>query len=77
VNPATASASVHLAEVGTTVAAGVSHWRFGNVDWKLVLRLGVPGAVGAFLGATVLSALSTENAAPRTWPVSCWVSTCC
>ncbi len=64
VNPATASASVHLAEVGTTLAAGASHWRFGNVDWKLVLRLGVPGAVGAFLGATVLSALSTEDAAP-------------
>jgi uncharacterized protein len=63
-NPATASASVHLAEVGTTIAAGVSHWRFGNVDWRLVLRLGVPGAVGAFLGATVLSALSTEDAAP-------------
>ena len=64
VNPATASASVHLAEVGTTLAAGAPHWRFGNVDWRLVLRLGVPGAVGAFLGATVLSALSTENAAP-------------
>ncbi|WP_308190320.1 sulfite exporter TauE/SafE family protein [Pseudonocardia sp. TRM90224] len=64
VNPAAASASVHLAEVGTTLAAGASHWRFGNVDWKLVLRLGVPGAVGAFLGATVLSALSTEDAAP-------------
>jgi uncharacterized membrane protein YfcA len=63
-NPAAASASVHLAEVGTTLAAGASHWRFGNVDWRLVLRLGVPGAVGAFLGATVLSALSTENAAP-------------
>ena len=64
VNPATASASVHLAEVGTTLAAGASHWRFGNVDGKLVLKLGVPGAIGAFLGATVLSALSTENAAP-------------
>jgi uncharacterized membrane protein YfcA len=64
VNPATASASVHLAELGTTLAAGASHWRFGNVDWKLVLKLGVPGAIGAFLGATVLSALSTENAAP-------------
>jgi uncharacterized protein len=64
VNPAVASASVHLAEVGTTVVAGASHWRFGNVDWKLVLRLGVPGAIGAFLGATVLSHLSTENAAP-------------
>jgi uncharacterized membrane protein YfcA len=64
VNPATASASVHLAELGTTLAAGASHWRFGNVDRKLVLKLGVPGAIGAFLGATVLSALSTENAAP-------------
>ena len=60
VNPATASASVHLAELGTTLAAGASHWRFGNVDRKLVLKLGVPGAIGA----TVLSALSTENAAP-------------
>lgn len=64
VNPATASASVHLAEVGTTLVAGASHWRFGNVDWKLVLRLGVPGAIGAFLGATVLSALATDSAAP-------------
>lgn len=64
INPATASASVHLAEVGTTLASGAAHWRFGNVDWKLVLKLGVPGAVGAFLGATALSALSTEDAAP-------------
>ncbi|WP_214368174.1 sulfite exporter TauE/SafE family protein [Pseudonocardia sp. H11422] len=64
INPAVASASVHLAEVGTTLAAGASHWRFGNVDWRLVLRLGVPGAIGAFLGATVLSALSTQDAAP-------------
>ncbi|HZG90088.1 MAG TPA: sulfite exporter TauE/SafE family protein [Pseudonocardia sp.] len=64
INPATASASVHLAEVGSTLAAGAAHWRFGNVDWKLVLRLGLPGALGAFLGATVLSALSTEDAAP-------------
>lgn len=63
-NPATASASVHLAEVGTTLMSGASHWRFGNVDWRLVLALGVPGAIGAFAGATVLSSLSTEAAAP-------------
>jgi uncharacterized protein len=63
-NPATASASVHLAEVGTTLASGAAHWRFGNVDWRLVLRLGVPGAIGGFAGATVLSSLSTEAAAP-------------
>jgi uncharacterized membrane protein YfcA len=62
--PVVASASVHLAEVGTTVASGVAHWRFGNVDWTMVRRLGVPGAVGGFLGATVLGSVSTEAAAP-------------
>ncbi|CAM5693143.1 sulfite exporter TauE/SafE family protein [Streptomyces fumanus] len=63
-NPAAASATVHLAEIGTTLMSGVSHWRFGNVDWRVVARIGVPGAAGAFLGATVLSRLSTEVAAP-------------
>jgi uncharacterized membrane protein YfcA len=63
-NPASASATVHLAEIGTTLASGASHWRFGNVDWKVVLKIGIPGAVGAFAGATFLSWLSTEIAAP-------------
>src|SRR4051812_6431853 len=63
-NPATASASVHLAEIGTTLVSGLSHWKFGNVDWKVVAKVGLPGAVGAFAGATVLSHLSTEDAAP-------------
>ncbi|HET6533930.1 MAG TPA: sulfite exporter TauE/SafE family protein [Actinoplanes sp.] len=63
-NPAAASATVHLAEIGTTLVSGVSHWRFGNVDWKVVLKIGVPGALGAFAGATFLSSLSTETAAP-------------
>jgi uncharacterized membrane protein YfcA len=63
-NPAAASATVHLAEIGTTLASGLSHWKFGNVDWKVVAKIGVPGAIGAFAGATVLSSLSTEVAAP-------------
>jgi len=63
-NPATASATIHLAEIGTTLASGLAHWRFGNVDWKVVAKIGLPGALGAFLGATVLSSLSTEVAAP-------------
>ncbi|MEV0633951.1 sulfite exporter TauE/SafE family protein [Streptomyces sp. NPDC050619] len=63
-NPAAASATVHLAEIGTTLMSGASHWRFGNVDWKVVAKIGVPGAVGSFLGATVLSKLSTEAAEP-------------
>jgi hypothetical protein len=64
VAPAAASASVHLAEIGTTFASAVSHWRFGNVDWRVVRRIALPGAVGAFAGATFLSAISTGAAAP-------------
>jgi uncharacterized membrane protein YfcA len=62
--PAVASATVHLAEVGTTFASGLSHWRFGNVSWRLVALLGVPGAGGAFLGATALSNLDAAAARP-------------
>ena len=61
--PALASASVHIAEVGTTAASGISHWRFGNVDWAKVWPLAVPGAIGAFFGAVVLSAFITAEAA--------------
>jgi uncharacterized protein len=63
-SPATASASVHLAELGTTAVSGFSHWRFGNVDWRTVRRIGIPGAVGAFLGAVVLGSISAEIARP-------------
>ncbi|WP_404349231.1 sulfite exporter TauE/SafE family protein [Phycicoccus jejuensis] len=63
-NPAAASATVHLAEIGTTLASGASHWKFGNVDWRVVLKIGIPGAVGAFAGATFLSSLDTSVAAP-------------
>ncbi|ATQ27844.1 sulfite exporter TauE/SafE family protein [bacterium] len=66
IGPAHASAAVHLAEVGTTLVSGASHWRFRNVDWGVVAKLGVPGALGAFLGATVLSSLSTAAAIPVT-----------
>ena len=62
--PLAASASVHFSELGTNLASGVSHWRLRNVDWPVVARIAGPGAVGAFLGATVLSALSTNWAKP-------------
>ncbi len=62
--PAAASASVHVSELGTNLASGVSHWRLKNVDWRVVGRIAGPGAIGAFIGATVLSHLSTEAAAP-------------
>lgn len=59
-SPAVASASVHLAKAGTTLTSGLSHWRFGNVSWPLVRRIGIPGAAGAFAGATVLSSVTGD-----------------
>ena len=62
--PAVASASVHLSEVVTTAASGVSHIKFGNVDKKMVYKLIIPGSIGAFLGATFLSNIPGEVAKP-------------
>ncbi|WP_046173358.1 sulfite exporter TauE/SafE family protein [Domibacillus indicus] len=58
--PAVASASVHMAEVVTTAASGISHRQFGNVDKAMLRKLIVPGAIGAFAGATFLSSLTGE-----------------
>ena len=55
VPPAAASASVHMAEVVTTAISGLSHWRLGNLDSKLVKSLLLPGALGAVVGAYILS----------------------
>ena len=55
--PAAASASVHMAEVVTTGISGISHWKLGNVDWKLVRRLLIPGVIGGALGAYLLTSI--------------------
>lgn len=55
--PAAASASVHMAEVVTTGISGFSHWKLGNVDWKLVKRLLIPGVLGGAAGAYILTSL--------------------
>ena len=67
-NPAAASATVHLAEIGTTLISGVSHWRFGNVDWGVVLKIGIPGAIGAFRRTALVASggFSTDTLAEDT-----------
>lgn len=60
--PVAASAAVHFAELGTTLASGASHWRAGNVDLRVVKWLGIGGGVGAFAGAVVLSNISLSGA---------------
>ena len=62
--PATASASVHLVETFTTAASGVSHILHKNVDWKLFLRLLVPGMIGGISGAYLLSNIDASVAKP-------------
>ena len=64
VAPAAASAAVHLSEIGTTLVSGFSHHRLGNVDWRTVSIIAVPGGVGAFVGATVLSSRPGDLAKP-------------
>lgn len=58
VAPAVVSASIHISEVATTASSGLSHWKFGNVDKPLLLRLVIPGSISAFLGAAFLSSLN-------------------
>lgn len=60
--PATASAATHAAKLPTTMVSGLAHWREGNVDWKILVRVALPGMIGGFLGAVVLTSISLEAA---------------
>lgn len=62
--PATASACVHAAETFTTGASGIAHWKLGNIDKKLVVRLAIPGMIGGALGAYVLSNIDGAKIKP-------------
>jgi uncharacterized membrane protein YfcA len=55
---------VNLAKIATGFVAGVSHWRFGNIDRRLVLRLAIPGAIGALIGTTVLASVDGDDLRP-------------
>lgn len=51
-----------LAIVVFVGAAGVvSYWINGNVDWHLVIWLGVGGALGAYFGAVTMTKLAPRS----------------
>lgn len=64
VPPASASACVHAAETFTTAAPGAAHWRLGNIDRRLIVRLMIPGMIGGALGAYVLTRLPADKIRP-------------
>lgn len=55
VHPATSSMGVHVAEMFTTGASAISHYRFKNINKKLVLNLVIPGVAGSITGAYLLA----------------------
>ncbi|MFM7271777.1 MAG: sulfite exporter TauE/SafE family protein [Actinomycetes bacterium] len=62
--PVAVSATVNLAKVATGVVGGFSHWRFGNVDRRLAIRLALPGAAGAIVGVVVLRNVDAATLKP-------------
>lgn len=62
--PVIASASVHTAEVFTTLLSGAFHFRFGNVKRDLVLSLAIPGVIGGVAGAYFLASVPGKTIKP-------------
>jgi len=56
--PALASASVHTAEIFTTLVSGSAHFKFGNVERNMALHLVIPGVIGGITGAYVCTSVS-------------------
>jgi uncharacterized membrane protein YfcA len=64
VQPKLASAGVHTAETFTTAVSAVSHVAHRNVDWRLFMRIVIPGVIGGVLGAYVLTQVDAGTAKP-------------
>lgn len=64
VSPTAASASVHIAQVFTTLVSGLSHIRLGNMNKSLIKQLAIPGAIGGLLGALLLSNINGNIVKP-------------
>ena len=64
VPPALASQRVHVVECFTTGVSGISHLLHRNIDGKLFVRLVIPGMIGGFFGAYLLSNLDAGIVKP-------------
>ena len=64
ISSAMSSACVHVAEIFTTLASGISHFSMKNVNVSLLLRLAIPGVLGGCLGAYVLTSFDDRILSP-------------
>ncbi|MGK2957110.1 MAG: sulfite exporter TauE/SafE family protein [Acidimicrobiales bacterium] len=64
ISPAAVSTTVNLAKVATGLVAAISHWRFDNIDRRLVIKLAWPGALGALIGTTILANIDGDDLRP-------------
>jgi uncharacterized protein len=55
VPPAISSTGVHVAEMFTTGASAISHYKFKNINKRLVKFLLIPGVIGSVIGAYLLA----------------------
>jgi hypothetical protein len=62
--PLLANSSVQLAKVFTTGTSGLSHWRYGNVERRMLILLATFGIVGAIAGALLATSVSDTLLAP-------------
>lgn len=60
ITPAVASASMHASEIFTTGSSSLIYMRYKNINMKLFRKLLWPGAIGAVLGASVISLISKQ-----------------
>lgn len=54
------SGSIHTAEMFSSGVSGYSHYKFGNVNKKLLLWLAIPGVFGAISGSMLLIYLGNK-----------------
>lgn len=54
------SGSIHTAEMFSSAMSGYSHYKFGNVNKKMLIYLALPGVIGAVFGSLLLIYLGNE-----------------
>ena len=57
VSPVLVVSIVNAAKVGSGLASGLSHWRFGNIQWSWVAPLAIAGIAGGVAAALMLTRL--------------------